>query len=179
MKLLPLLLLLLLPSVGLAQFTFITNADNTITVTGYTGTNAEVVIPATTNGYPVVSIGDSAFAGTFSQPNPSLTNITIPNSVTKIGRGVFYHYTSLPTVVLPNSITQIGDMAFSNCSNLTDIVIPNGVAILGYQLFYGCSGLTNLIIGSSVTNIGSWLFVGCPNASIAAKASAARKRQAW
>ena len=59
-----LLLLLVLgpPAVAQAQFTFATN-NGTITITGYTGPGGAVTIPDTTNGYPVTSIGDYAFAG--------------------------------------------------------------------------------------------------------------------
>jgi hypothetical protein len=55
------LFLLALPATLQAQFTFTTNADNTITITLYTGPGGAVTIPDTTNGYPVTSIGDSAF----------------------------------------------------------------------------------------------------------------------
>ena len=59
-KLLPVLLLLALPAVVQAQFDYTTN-DGAITITGYTGTNAVVIIPSTTNGLPITSIGDDAF----------------------------------------------------------------------------------------------------------------------
>src|SRR5580704_13727013 len=56
-------LFLVLPLAAHAQFTFITN-NSTITITAYTGTNAEVTIPASTNGFAVTVIGTNAFAGT-------------------------------------------------------------------------------------------------------------------
>ena len=49
--------LLLLPSVGLAQFSFTTN-NGAVTITGYTGSNGLVMIPGTLDGLPVTSIGD-------------------------------------------------------------------------------------------------------------------------
>ena len=55
-----LLLLLLPPAVLRAQFTFTTNGG-AITITGYTGSNSVVIIPSTTNGLPVISIGHLAF----------------------------------------------------------------------------------------------------------------------
>ena len=51
----------LLPAAVNAQFVFVTNADNTITITDYIGTNDQVTIPDTTNGYPVTTIGSDAF----------------------------------------------------------------------------------------------------------------------
>ena len=57
-----------LPAVGRAQLNFITNSDNTITITGYswsppllTTLLTTLNIPSATNGYPVTSIGDNAF----------------------------------------------------------------------------------------------------------------------
>src|SRR5664279_3848997 len=72
----------MLPAVAQAQFTFTTN-NGAITITGYTGPGWTVVIPSTTNGLPVTSIGNSAFY------NKSLTNVTIPSSVTSIGDEAF------------------------------------------------------------------------------------------
>ncbi len=57
------LLLALLPDVVRAQFTFTTNDDNTLTITGYTGSGGAVTIPNTINGLSVTSVGDSAFYG--------------------------------------------------------------------------------------------------------------------
>ncbi len=54
--LLPLLLLLALPALVQAQFTFTTN-NGAIAITGYTGPGGDVTIPSWTNGYPVTSIG--------------------------------------------------------------------------------------------------------------------------
>jgi len=52
MKMLALMFLLAVSTVGRAQFTFTTN-NGAITLTGYSGTGGNVVIPETTNGYPV------------------------------------------------------------------------------------------------------------------------------
>ena len=53
---LSLLLLLLLPFAGHAQFTCTTN-DGAVTITGYTGSGGSIVIPHNFNGYPVTGIG--------------------------------------------------------------------------------------------------------------------------
>jgi hypothetical protein len=66
------LFLLLLPGVTHAQFTYVTNAG-TITITGYTGPGGSVVVPDTIEGFPVTTIGDSAFEGT------ALTNSLLKN----------------------------------------------------------------------------------------------------
>ena len=49
-------LLLTLPAVVQAQFKFTTNTDNTIGITGYTGSGGVVTIPGTINFLPVITI---------------------------------------------------------------------------------------------------------------------------
>jgi BspA type Leucine rich repeat region (6 copies) len=183
---------LALPALVQAQFTFTTNSG-AITITGYNpAAGLNVVIPASTNGYPVTSIGDNAFQ--FS----GLTSVTIPNSVTNIGYEAFYFCIGLTSVTIGNSVTSIGDYVFVECSGLTNIAvdaanpnysstngvlfdkdqatliqypigltnssytIPNSVTSIGAYAFAFCSGLTSVSIPSSVTSIGFAAFGGCP-----------------
>ena len=51
-----------------------------------------------------------------------VTELTIPNGVTSIGRYAFEDYDSLISVTIPNSVTSIGGDAFDDCDNLTFII---------------------------------------------------------
>jgi len=115
----------------------------------------------------------------------SLTELTIPNTVTKIGNNQFYGFNNLTSITIPDSVTSIGSSAFYNCSNLTSITIPNSVTSIGVRAFSNCtceilwgdnpsikgigdsafSGYkgTNITIPDSVTSIGSGAFGGCSN----------------
>ena len=53
----------------------------------------------------------------------SLTNVTIPNSVTTIGYSAFSACTSLTNVTIPNSVTIIESGAFDYCTSLTDMYL--------------------------------------------------------
>ena len=55
-------------------------SNGEIEITGFEGTETEVIIPSEIDGKPVTSIGESAF-----QYCTKLTGITIPDSVTSIG----------------------------------------------------------------------------------------------
>ena len=146
-------LLLVAAQAAHAQFTFTTNADNTITITGYTGTGGAVGIPTNITGLPVTSIGTSAFSN-----KTNLTSVTISNGVTSIGGYAFYRCYGLTGVTIPGSVTNIGEWAFALCESLTNVTIPYGVTSIADYAFFVCDSLTNVTIPNSVTSIGEWAF---------------------
>src|ERR1035437_144187 len=134
-----LLLSLLLPFTVQAQFTFTSN-NGAITITSYTGPGGDVVIPDATNGYPVKNIGNNAFQ--FNKT--SLTNVTIPNSITNIGNGVFNGCTNLTNDIIGNGVGKLGGQVFCNCYQLTNVIVSSNVVDLGVQTFRSCSNLTGV-----------------------------------
>ena len=174
---LSLLLIMVAPQALEAQFLCNTNADNTITITGYIGTVGALQIPGTLNGFPVTSIGNGAFWGRFELTNVTMsegitnigvgafsycgmTSITIPSSVIGMGLNAFGGCESLTNVVLPNSLTKIPEFAFGECFHLSTIVIPTSVTSIEANAF-DRSGLVSISIPGSVTNIGTGAFFEC------------------
>jgi formylglycine-generating enzyme required for sulfatase activity len=178
MRILPLLLLLILPILAQAQYEY-TVANGSVTITKYTGPGGDVVIPGTIEGLQVARIARRAFYGctgvisvvipigvttieseTFSACS-SLSRVTVPDGVASIGSYTFHNCTSLTGVIIPNSVTSIASGAFSGCAALTSVNIPNSVTGLGDGVFAGCASLTQVAIPNTVSRIGHSAFFGC------------------
>jgi hypothetical protein len=187
LKLPPLLLLLFLPVAMQAQFTFTTN-NQALTITGYTGSDGNVVIPGMINGYPVTSV-NTGFG-----LNNNMTNIIIPDSVTNLGgssggvamfelctnlrsatlssnvtiiaEDMFDGCSSLASFTIGDNVTNIADCAFQQCTSLTNIIIGNAVTAISGSAFSACSRLATVNIPKSVTNLGTAPFMGCTNLTV-------------
>ena len=136
------------------DFTY-TETGNTVTITGYIGTEGSVTIPAQIDGKPVTGIGENAFS---SWTDP--ISVTIPNSVTRIEDRAFIGSKGLTSITIGNGVTSIGIGAFWDCRGLTSVTIPNSVTSIGKMAFGWCPGLTSVTIGNSVTSIGDGAFTG-------------------
>jgi hypothetical protein len=111
-------------SEGHAQspYTYTTNADNTLTITGYTGPGGAVTIPTKIFGRVVTVIGDYAFSWFLGNTRP--TSLTIPDNVTCIGNYLYQDDTySLTNVMIGSGVTNIGSEAFYECLNLAGITV--------------------------------------------------------
>ena len=104
----------------------------------------------------VTSIGRSAFSGC-----SAFTNLIIPDSVTSIGGYAFEGCSALTSITIPDSVTSIGSYAFEGCTSLTSFTIPDSVTSIGAGAFSGCTSLTSFTIPDSVTSIGGGAFSGC------------------
>jgi hypothetical protein len=139
---------------------FSLNAEHTAyEVKYYHGSDTVVIIPATYNGLPVVSIRSSAFSSTV------IESVTIPASITSIGNDAFSDCDSLAAVVFAEgaTLTTIGERAFRYCDALKEITIPKSVTTIGAEAFYICSVLETVSFedGISIGQINDYTFYGC------------------
>jgi hypothetical protein len=181
---------LLIASTARAQFDYTTNADNTLTIVDYYGTNFDLTIPSTINGQLVTAIAESALSSDI------LVSVEIPASVTNIDPNTFNYcpnliaitvdaqnpsYSSpgnvlfdrLQTVLIqypaallgnysiPGTVTNIGTAAFPGCFGLTGLTIPGSVSNIEVNCFDSCYGLTNVIILDGIASIGESAFLNC------------------
>lgn len=100
------------------------------------------------------------------------TEITFPESITKIGREAFYQAdnlkrikftgnklisigvgsfrkTSIDSLELPESLKYINSRAFGECKKITNVIIPKNVEYIGMSAFSACSSLSTVNIKTS------------------------------
>ena len=111
------------------------------------------------------TVAPGAFIGT------SVTDVTIPNTVSLVGECAFYGVDETLTKVTFegngfNDVT-IGKYAFRDCEALGEIELEEGsrVAVLSEGAFYGCASLTAFEVPATVTEIGKEAFRDCSDLS--------------
>lgn len=131
--------------------------------TGVTGT---VTIPSTIDGKNVISLAEDKNYGTGAfEECAGITEVIIPNTITKIGYAAFMNCTGLTTITIPDSVTSIGNSVFSGCSGLTAVTLSANLTTIGNGAFRSCTGLTTISIPNKVTMIGNSAFSNCSGLS--------------
>ena len=117
--------------------------------------------------------------------NAKLTAVTIPSTVTSIGRGAFYNCTALAEITFsgtdePITLNHASYAVFGNCpatkvnldrdiegSTVADFPTVQTLVVGGYvtklheNMFRGCKQLTSVTLGSNLTEVGKACFYGC------------------
>ena len=99
-------------------------------------------------------------AGAFSDCS-DLTEVILPNGITKISESAFADCKKLQKVNIPNGVTEICTDAFKFCSSLQEIMIPDSVTSIGRTAFYACHALETVHLGNGLESIERWAFGFC------------------
>lgn len=121
-------------------------------VTGYIGSEKDVIIPGNYNFAPVVEIKEYAF-----RENKNIESVYISSSVKKIGTEAFLLCSNLKTVSLNEGLQEICMGAFAY-SNIEKIVIPNSVKLIDEWVFDQCDNLRIISITNPDTEVYSSAF---------------------
>lgn len=107
--------------------------------------------------YGAESIGDEAFGEC-----RNMDIISIPDTVSHIGRCAFKGCGSLKSIVLTNNkIDELFSSVFENCSGLTNVRLPDELKIIGNNVFKNCSSLISIDLPSTLCHIGEKAFCDC------------------
>ena len=107
--------------------------------------------------YWVKSIGKYAFCKC-----EKLIEIILPDQLSSIGEGAFYHCIYLECVKnFSNGLTNIEKCAFGGCFRLYEFEFPNSLEVIGECAFDGCGFLNSITIPASVKIIGKYAFRSC------------------
>ena len=158
-----------------SRFTYTVNDDGTsITLTKYIGTDTDVTIPSTIDGYTVTALEREML-----YRNNIMVNVTIPSTITDISGNngfviTFYennkiksinvdgknsNYSSIDGVVYNKDKTKI--IFYPPAKTDTSYTILSGVTSIEEYAFFSCKSLTSIGIPSSVTSIGGSAFEYC------------------
>lgn len=128
--------------------------DGTYEITAYKGIKKNLVIPHEHNGIAVTSIGEYAFLNRIS-----LTEISIPDSITSIGSNAFLGtgwYTNQP-----DGLVYAGKVAYKYKGTMppnTSITLLSDTKGIADKAFYANSKLIQITISNNVENIGEYAF---------------------
>ena len=101
----------------------------------------------------VVGVADNAF-----KEQTGLRKITLPESVTYIGKPAFYGCKALQSVTIPKNVKRIEFATFQGCGSLSTVVIPEGMEYIAQWAFLACSALESIDIPKTVNEIGESAF---------------------
>lgn len=124
---------------------------NTATITNYSGTESELIIPDTLGGYPVTVIGSNAFF-----ENKTIQSVVIPEGVTEIQDAAFQFCSSLENISFPSTLRSIGRAAFNGENKIKSLTLPDSLTTLGANSFI-CS-LVEIYLPDNITTVGTQPF---------------------
>ncbi|MCD8049015.1 MAG: leucine-rich repeat protein [Clostridia bacterium] len=127
--------------------------DSEVTITGYNGSDTDIVVPDTLAGTPVTAVKS------INLDKIDAVSITFPSSVRSIGR--IYNGKALETIVLSDGLEEIGEYAFNGCKSLKNITLPSTLKAINAQAFDSCSSLEQIDIPVGIEEIEHGAFYKC------------------
>ena len=89
------------------------------------------------------------------------TEVTIPDTVTRIDYAAFVKNDRITSVAIPDSVRELGAQAFQTCKALTSVRFPAGLEVIPWSCFRGCTGFERMEIPASVRTIDRDAFSQC------------------
>ncbi len=110
----------------------------------------------------ITSIGREAFSGCAALETLEFEqNTTNSDKLTEIGESAFYQCYTLKEVELPATVKTVGKAAFYGCVSVVDLKLSKALEYIGENAFCGLNQITDLELGSNLSYIGNYAFSGC------------------
>lgn len=94
-----------------------------------------------------------------------ITELTLGNGLKEIGREAFT-YSRFDAVIIPEGVSQISAGVFMSNPQLTSVKFSDRVTAIGDSAFYSCNNLSSIDIPGSVSVIGREAFASCNLAEV-------------
>lgn len=113
---------------GNATITEFLGPDDSVNPVDPTSTvSYDIEIPSELGNCPVTGLGEYSFSTCYTISNDkhlcelryNIRSVTIPQSVTSIGKSAFEHCSKLDSLTIKGVATSIGAYAFASCTSLT------------------------------------------------------------
>ncbi|MBQ4198397.1 MAG: leucine-rich repeat protein, partial [Kiritimatiellae bacterium] len=93
--------------------------------------------------FAIAKIGRGAFSSWYGASVDSIEKVVLPDwiKIVELQEGAFAGCYNMTEIELPDSLTKIGSRAFSECSSLLEIYIPQNVEDIANDCFQYCSSL--------------------------------------
>ena len=103
------------------------------------------------------AVGYNGYNSTLFLNNSEVTELIIPDGITKINNCSFSSFNSIRRVIIPDDVEIIEFSAFASCKNLEDVVIGDGVTEI-YDYAFSHSNVKSIKVGKNVQYIGTEAF---------------------
>ena len=155
------------------QYTLLAGKEETdpykVCIEGYTGSEAELKIPAELEGYEVIMLGDYAMV-----KSDTLTKVTIPKTVTSMGTYTFAECPNLLTIEVEEGNPELESrdgvlysdggatlLRYPVAKHPEKMEIDSSVTKIGSSAFVCCKTLSSVTFPDTLTEIGISAFADC------------------
>lgn len=154
-----------------SDYSYYIESSGGLTLTDYTGSDTEIVIPTSIGGHLVTGIAENTF-----DHSRDAVSITIPQYVEDINTYAFTYCNKLTQFIVDENneaFYSVDGVLYNKIRKslfrypagkpATEFTVPDGISYIECNAFYACVNLKNIILNEGITDIGENAFYGLIN----------------